>query len=371
MKSRKEIDWAYKLALHEDVNYNAPAHRLADDELEDMARGIAHTNLVAGLDEYSALRRLEHLQGSFWNSVDHEYHPRNLSHGEYVDLIYGSLNHPFEQDKHAKELTHNPSPDDSEILQDLGIHLEEPMMKRIENKETTMKNSLLDKALNETLYGGPRSLVGQDGGANMPGGPGTNMNRYLGYELATGSNSFAMQAPGSMFEPLNQIALGQSDSPKMGVISNQHGTPTNMFEMLDNAHKIALGVSVIDENLKDRSPEELDAVRSRLSKRTGDLVTQARKIDRTQVSNILTRAENDRATRLGGVEAAIDVTQREHDAKEAELDPLVWHHPTSGTLAGAIGDRKVFDVMRKMDNERKSLTTAAATTGRENFTFKS
>ena len=132
-------------------------------------------------------------------------------------------------------------PNDKEIGSSLGIKIES----YLRAKEKHMKK--LQEALNEALTGGPLNAAG-DGPATNIAGPGGNVSLMLASELMAGAAAFTHQIPTSdIFQPTVNQLFNQADAPKLSGLSNAHGTPTNMYEKLDVAHKMALGLPITEK----------------------------------------------------------------------------------------------------------------------------
>jgi hypothetical protein len=231
----ESLDSAKKSALYEDSNFDAKARLMGNDELAKMAADIHRAGLDPHKrDPHNLMRHLSNAQATFMHGSGDT---SGLSQGELIDKLYGSLGYGMEEEPEAIALNPNAVPNDKQIASGLGIKLE------------TKMNSLLDAALNEALVGGPLNAVANDGEGNLPGGvPGSNTSTYLAAELYGGTMALAHEVPTSdIYQPLNNGMFGQAQGIKLGSMNNIPANPANMFEQLNQAHKIALGLSVTEE----------------------------------------------------------------------------------------------------------------------------
>lgn len=226
---------------------NGPAFHLNTNQLARMA-GHMHG---AGLDSfkrdpYTLLRHLSNAQASFL--YGNTQNPKSeQSIGQHMDNLYGSLGYRFENEPEALALNPDASktPDDKEIAKSLGITIEQFQ----EQKETFMSKNKLDEALQEALVGGPDNIANRDGEGNNPTGvPGSNTSLMLAAELMGGAAAFVHQMPTSdIFQPTDKQIVDQASTMKMGKINTKPSNLANMYERLDNAHKMALGLPITEK----------------------------------------------------------------------------------------------------------------------------
>ena len=222
---------------------NAPAVHLEPNQLAAIAGDIHKSGLDPHKrDPYTLLRHLSNSQANFLHGNPSKLASEN-SIGELFDHLYGSLGYPMQDEPDAKALNPDAAklPNDKEIGSSLGIKIES----YLRAKEKHMKK--LQEALNEALTGGPLNAAG-DGPATNIAGPGGNVSLMLASELMAGAAAFTHQIPTSdIFQPTVNQLFNQADAPKLSGLSNAHGTPTNMYEKLDVAHKMALGLPITEK----------------------------------------------------------------------------------------------------------------------------